>query len=438
MKFYDRETEMQLLEETRLRSEQSSKMTVITGRRRIGKTTLIAETFREKPFLYFFISRKNEALLCKEFIEEIAVKTGQPVLGEFRNFSKLFEYLLVKSQNEPLTLVLDEFQEFNHVNNAVYSEMQNLWDQYKNRSKMNLVMNGSVYTLMKKIFENSKEPLFGRADEKIFIKPFTVNTLTEIVADYNPDGFANNDLLAFYMMTGGVAKYVELFADKGCLTLDKMLSEIFRPNSLLLDEGKNLLIEEFGKEYATYFSILSLIASSKTARSEMESILEKDIGGYLDKLEKEYQLIKSIRPIFAREGTRSIKYQIEDNFLNFWFRFIYKYRTAIEIGNYNYVRTIVNRDFETYSGPLLEKYFREKLALSGEYSQIGRYWDSRSTTEIDIVAVNEFEKTALIAEVKRNPQKINIEDLISRSKEIKKELQGYHIVYEGFSLNDMV
>ena len=436
MKFYDREAELQLLEDTRKMSGQSAKMTVITGRRRIGKTRLMTEAFKDEKTLYFFIARKNEALLCIEFMEEIELKLGQPVLGEFKSFSKLIEYLLVISQNGPFTLVLDEFQEFNQINKAVYSEMQNLWDRYKNRSKLNLVMSGSVYNLMKKIFENSKEPLFGRANEKIYLKPFSIITQNQILRDYKPD-YSPDDLLAFYILTGGVAKYVELFADKNCFSLNMMLDEIFRENSLLMEEGKNVLIEEFGKEYTTYFSILSLISSSKTSRGEIESILEKNIGGYLEKLENEYQIIKSIRPIFSKPGSRSVKYMIEDNFLNFWFRFVYKYRTAVEIGNYNYVRKIVERDFATFSGPFLEKYFREKLALSNKFSRIGRYWSARNQNELDIVAINEFEKTALIAEVKRNKSKINFDQLKLRSAEIIGKLSGYEIEYAGFSMDDM-
>jgi uncharacterized protein len=200
--------------------------------------------------------------------------------------------------------------------------MQNLWDQYKNRTKMNLVISGSVYTLMKKIFENAKEPLFFRTNQRIYLKPFSLSTLQEVMQDNNPEGFRADDLLAFYMLTGGVAKYVELFVDKNFFTLEKMLNEILRDNSLLMDEGKNLLVEEFGKEYASYFSILSLIASSKTSRSEIESVLEKNVGGYLDKLENEYAIISSLRPILSKPGSRNVKYLISDNFLNFWFRFI--------------------------------------------------------------------------------------------------------------------
>jgi AAA+ ATPase superfamily predicted ATPase len=216
-----------------------------------------------------------------------------------------------------------------------------------------------------------------------------------------------------------------------------MLNEIFRENSLLLEEGKNIIIEEFGKDYITYFSILSLIASSKTSRTEIESILEKDIGGYLERLENDYQIIKSLRPVFSKPGGRVQKYFIEDNFLCFWFRFIYKYRSAIELGNYTFVRSVVERDFDQFSGQFLEKYFRDKLTLTNQYSQIGRYWNKRNENDIDIVALDEWGKKALIAEVKRNAQKINPDQLRDKASEVNSMLTGYELSFRGFSLEDM-
>lgn len=234
-----------------------------------------------------------------------------------------------------------------------------------------------------------------------------------------------------------MARYVEIFIDKERYTLKKMLTEIFRENSLLLDEGKNLLIEEFGRDYTTYFSILSLIASSRTSRSEIESILEKNIGGYLEKLEKEYQVIKSVRPLLAKPGGRVQKYQIEDNFLAFWFRFIYKNRSAIEIGNFEYVRSVSERDFNVFSGTFLEKYFREKLSLTGVYSQIGRYWEKGNNNEIDIVAINEKDHEILVAEVKRNKSKFDFPALQSKSIKLIQRFQAYKTVYKCLSLEDM-
>jgi len=434
MKFYNREKELQKLKNIEKSSLLSSKMTVIVGRRRIGKTKLIQEAYKKN--IYLFVSKKNEALLCEEFIIIIQDALDIKIFGQIVKFKELFEYLMDLAKTKHFTLVIDEFQEFLQINDSIYSDMQNIWDRYKDISKMNLVLSGSIYSLMKKIFEDKKEPLFGRANNKIHLKSFTVVTLKEILKDNYPE-FTNEDLLSFYILTGGVAKYVEILVDNFAFTLEKQLNLIFDEHSLFLEEGKNLLIEEFGKEYTTYFSILSLIASSKTARVEIESILEKNVGGYLDRLENEYTIIKKVKPIFAKEGSRTLRYEIIDNFFNFWFRFIYKYKSAIEIENYNYVKDIVNRDYTSYSGKFLEKFFLEKLKLSNQYSNIGTYWEKGNENEIDIVAVNDNEKTMLIAEVKRRSQKIDINKLKSKSEKLVSKHKNYNISYLGYAIEDM-
>ena len=124
------------------------------------------------------------------------------------------------SENRNFTLIIDEFQEFYSVNPSVYSEIQNIWDSYKGKSKINLILCGSIYSLMENIFENSKEPLFARVTERIHLKTFNVNMLKEILSDHYPK-YKGEDLLAFYTFTGGVAKYV---AENKCLTMEKMYS----------------------------------------------------------------------------------------------------------------------------------------------------------------------------------------------------------------------
>ena len=436
MEFINRENELELLEEIRKRSEKSGILTVITGRRRIGKTTLTLKAFEGRPFLYFFVVRKNEILLCQEFIEEINRSLKIDVLGEFKSFARLFEYLLVHAQTQPFTLVIDEFQEFLNVSSGVYGEMQKLWDRYKSTAKINLILCGSVFSMMKKIFEDEKEPLFGRANERITLQPFSVDVLKNLLKGRFTD-IKNKDILAFYTITGGAARYVELFCDKEIYTFSQMLDEVFRENSLLIDEGKNVLIEEFGRDYAIYFSILSLISSSKTSRPEIESILQKDIGGYLDKLENEYMLIKSIRPILAKPGGRIQKYIINDNFLSFWFRFVYKYRSAVEIGNYKYLKAVVKRDFDTYCGLFLEKYFREKIVLSGNYTSIGSYWEKGNRNEIDIVATDDMNKKALIAEVKMKKASFRPVVLRSSARNLVEKFRDYQVEYQSFSLEDI-
>ena len=71
MKFYDREEQLEMLHEMRdLSYNGYSRLTVVTGRRRIGKTTLIKEAYRDEPYVYLFVGRKSEAVLCGEFCEE--------------------------------------------------------------------------------------------------------------------------------------------------------------------------------------------------------------------------------------------------------------------------------------------------------------------------------------------------------------------------------
>ena len=436
LKFYNREKETALLEEIEQRSERWAQMTFVVGRRRVGKTALLNTAYKDKKMLYFFVEKKNEALLCEEFTEEITRKLGVTIYGQLQTFKQVFSFLMDLSQKEHFTVIIDEFQDFGKINTAIYSEMQNVWDSKKDASKINLLLCGSVYSLMRKIFQNYKEPLFGRQTAQLHLEAFTIQTLKDILNDYYPS-YKNEDLLAFYLFTGGVAKYVEYLAEARAFTKKRILDEFFTGNSLFLSEGRNVLIDEFGNDYGNYFSILMLIASSKTSRSEMESVMSTSIGGFLDRLENEYGLIKKLRPWGAKQGSKDVKYKIEDNFLSFWFRFVYKYRSAVEIGNLDYVRGIVERDYEAYSGLVLERYFRQKLVEAKQFSNIGSYWNRKGENEIDIIAANEMEKRLVFYEVKRNKKKISLPLLEQKAAEIAKNYPDFNVEYQGLSLENM-
>ena len=102
-----------------------------------------------------------------------------------------------------------------------------------------------------------------------------------------------------------------------------------------------------------------------------------------------------------------------------------------------YVRDIVERDYEVYSGIVLEKYFRAKMIDSKKFSDIQGYWNSKGEDEIDIVAVNDFDKRLLFCEVKRNPKKISLAILESKAMELVKKYPKYSVEYQGLSLDDM-
>ncbi|MBN7811563.1 ATP-binding protein [Algoriphagus sp. H41] len=436
MRFYNRENELDLLQKIRERSAHSAQMTVVIGRRRIGKTSLLKKDMEGSPAIYLFVAKKSEALLCQEFVEAVKSILAVNLFGEITRFRDFFAWIMELSQSRNFTLVLDEFQEFKLINPAVFSEIQNLWDSQKAGSQLNLILCGSVYSMMKDIFENSREPLFSRATAKLYVKPFAVSVLKEILSEANP-AYRNEDLLAFYSLTGGVAKYVENFVSAGALTLETMLEEVFSANSLFLEEGKNTLIEEFGRDYTTYFSILSLVANSKTSRPEIESILETSVGPFLEKLELDFGIIKKIRPILAKPTGRTVKYEIVDNFLCFWFRFVFKNYSAVEIGNFGFLKAQAREGFSTFSGKMLERYFVEQVKEAQRYSQIGTYWERGNSNEIDLVAVNSVEKRAVFGEVKVNAAKINLDALRQKSQRLAAQFPDYELEYRGLSLEDM-
>ena len=439
MNFFDRTEEIASLHEIREIAKNNAQFTVVTGRRRIGKTSLVWKAYEDEPILYFFVARKAESDLCEDYQLEIENKLGIPTMGRAGHFTDIFEFLMKLSIDRPITLFIDEFQEFFRVNKSVYSDMQRIWDIYSNKAHINLIVCGSIYSMMTKIFKDKKEPFSNRQMRFMTVRPFTPTVLTEILTKYNPD-YTAEDLLALYSFTGGVAKYVQLLVDAGATTKGKMLNQIVKADSIFLGEGKAILIEEFGKDYGVYFSILSAIARGKTSRSEIESVVGREIGGYLTKLENEYEVIAKKQPLFEKSSTKNVRYAIEDNFFTFWFRFIYKYSYMLEIENYEGLKTIINRDYETFSGLMLERYFRRVLIERQDYTRIGGWWDRKGENEIDIVAENEMNNEATFFEVKRKAANIDIEVLKPKAAAFLRatgEFKGYDISYKALSMDDM-
>ena len=126
MRFYNRDTDLDMLNEIQKNSLANAQMTVVIGRRRIGKTKLLFKATEGQPTLYFFVARKTENLLCQDFQEEIASVLGVPMLGKADSFRNIFAFLMELSKQKPFNLIIDEFQEFYNVNSSIYSDMQNL------------------------------------------------------------------------------------------------------------------------------------------------------------------------------------------------------------------------------------------------------------------------------------------------------------------------
>lgn len=437
MKFYDRTKEIEALRKIEQLSATSAQMTVMTGRRRIGKTTLIKTAFTKIPFVYFFVGKKSETLLCSELAEIIRETLGED-LGDFSSFPRLLGAILSIAKRRNFTLVFDEFQNIAYTRASIFSDIQDVWDSNKGESHINLVICGSLYSKMKQIFEDKEEPLYGRATARFKIRPFDIATLKTILADHNP-GYTAEDLLCLYMVTGGVAKYVEQLMTRGAVTKDGIIRDVFSLGSYFLGEGQEMLRDEFGKDYGNYFSILSALSSGETSRGDVKSYTGLEAGGYLDRLEKDYDIVSRRRPYLAGENTKNVEYVIADNFLNFWFRFIYRYRSAVEVGNLEWLQQKVLADYESYSGPILERFFRQVYAETGLYNTVTNYWRKKDgKDEIDLIAVNDTEKSIVIGEIKRNPEKIDLHVLEKKAVSIVAHHKKWSVSYIGLSMKDML
>lgn len=434
--FYDRKSELKVLSEIETQSKGNACFTVITGRRRIGKTELIKEFLKNKKNAYLFTTRSTEKVLCEKWQTILAESIGLKIFGHIETLQELFEQIFIFSETCHFSLAVDEFQDLEFVNKSFFSQLQNIWDSHKEKSKLNLIVCGSVYSMMTKIFQEQKEPLFGRATHFIHLKPFAPSVVKKILSDYNPK-YKNEDLLCLYMLSGGVAKYIFLLMFSGATTKQKMLKSATNMASPFLIDGKDILVNEIGRDYGTYFSILSAIASGHTSQSEIDSIIQKNTGAYLQNLCNVFNIIKPIRPLYSKQGSRNVKWQIVDEYMKFYFRFIYLHQDLIELGNYETLLKYIEQDYETFSVKTLEHYFTEKIIEEKMPEKIGGWWDKKSQNEIDIISVDDLEKSCTIYEVKRQTKKINLNLLKQKSEVFMQNLLEYKIQLKGLSMDDM-
>ena len=401
MRFFGREIELKELRKVRELSQERSRFTVLTGRRRVGKTELSREAFDDgkTPYLNLPITRQPEVTLCAQLQEEAERVLHLGIHGTCTRFGELFRELMKEAERRPYTLVIDEFQEFDRTNPGVYGDIQHIWDEYHNKTKLNLVVNGSVNRLMNKIFFDDSQPLYGRNTGTLMLKPFGPSLLKEIFRCYKPD-YTNSDLLVLWAVSGGVARYVDMMMSAHAFTKAEMLEEIFSPLSAYIPEGRTILADEFGSDYGTYFTLLAAISAGQTTSAELKNLLGTEVGGFLAKLEDQYSIVEKKQPIFAKQTSKNAHFQVDDCFFRFWFRFVHKLSYLNELGRRDRMRDIAERDFDVFSGYALERYFTAKIVEDKGCTRIGSWWDRKGENEIDIVSEDEIAETLAFYEVK--------------------------------------
>ena len=158
---------------------------------------------------------------------------------------------------------------------------------------------------------------------------------------------------------------------------------------------------------------------------------------YLSNLHFDYSFISKNTPILSKPNARNIRWTIDDCFLRFWFRFVYPFMGLIESNQLQRLLQYVKENYDSFSGKTLERYFQEKEWQTGRYNAIGNWWDRKGVNELDLVAICDFDGTGLIAEIKRNPQKIDPNYFIDKVTSLPIEFKKYQFHLKTFSLEDM-
>lgn len=443
MKFFGREKEIAILRTERALSHENSRLTVVTGRRRVGKTELIDHALNDGTdcYVYLLLTRQTEKNLCASLQLEVTGQLGDRIViyGVCEKLIDLVREIFRAAERQPITLVIDEFQEMDRINPSFYGELQGLWDSRHRLMKMHLVASGSVNRMMSRIFFNYGEPLYGRNTAHLRLKPFPVSVMKEIFLSYRAD-YAKDDLLTLWLLTGGVARYVSLLMDAHATDRRAMLDLFFSSASPFLDEGKSILMQEFGNDFATYFSILSSIASGHTKFAEIKNDLGMDVGAYLSNLDKTYELIQKVIPAYAPVGSKNSAYRIEDPFLRFWFRYVFKNATLVELGKFERLRNLADADLNVFSGVALERYYHWKFVEDSDYTRIGGWWDRKGENEIDLVCEDELAGVIDFYEIKRDRRDIDlaaVERKVARFFEKHPEKLNMRRSVKGLSLDEM-
>jgi hypothetical protein len=439
MKFYGRKEELERLAEISSYAKSAGYLTMLTGRRRVGKTTLVKHFLQQHnlPNCYFFISRKQPRALLNEFAEILSEKFPAIAGLRFEDFEGFFKFLFQTLSNSAFTFVLDEFQNFQYVDPAVFSILQKHWDENKDKIKGHIIVIGSVQTLMHAIFEDRKEPLYKRLTGKIILRPFTFDEMRPLF-DEQSGGNRQADL-ELYLLFNGIPFYYYLMEKERLFGKDLMEVVdrlVLRHDGLLFNEGKELTIEELGANYGRYFSILEAIANGHTQWNNIATqsgIPQNSLGKYLEELTNYYGLIERKVSVFSQDSSKTSRYYLRDNFLAFWFRYVHKNFSTLEAFPTSRLLPKVKRDLPNFFGFQFEKFVSDWLqrqCLTNPqkfpYDYVGKYWD-KGENEIDVVAYQENGEACLIGECKWNSKRITsaIGNQLTQSIEIIKRRRNF-------------
>lgn len=450
MKFTNRIEELKSLEQLYKLSKTRSIMAVLTGRRRVGKTELIKRFFEGRDnCIYLFVEKKPSNILLADYAKVFSDILKMPV--KFDNWDEFIEFIFQYSRENQIVIAFDEFQYFWNVDRSIFSIIQKHWDDKRNKSRLFLIFTGSLMGLMKNIFLDNKEPLYGRVHQQFVLRPLRYAETRDILHNFGTK--IEKEIVEIFSVFGGIPKYyvlLEDFALQGKSVFSILDELLFKANAPLENEVKYILLQEFGKEHESNFSILEGISSGKCTVVEIANYIglnTTSLSPYLKNLTQYYGFIRRIEPVTEKKRGKMTRYFLNDNFLKFWFKNVYRNLSFYEIGNYGYISDEIKKNFSSDVGIAFEGVVKELLlSYNGKhptplhFSKIGSWWNRRGD-EIDIVAINEKTKDILFCECKWTERKTdkNVLGSLLGKKELvnwynKKRREHYMVVSKkGFT-----
>lgn len=439
--FIDREEEMETLQNEYGR--KGSALVILYGRRRVGKTTLISEFIKDKKALFFLASEESESQNRNAFKEKAAEFIDSDLLrsADIRSWDVLFKAIMDTHFDSKPVIVLDEFQYLGRSNPAFPSIFQRIWEEIlKDRSVM-VILCGSLISMMESQTLAYGSPLYGRRTAQIRLKQIPFAYYHEFFP-----GKSRRELIEMYAVTGGVPKYIELFSESRDI-YTAIQNCVLNRSGYLYDEPHFLLQQEVS-EVGSYFSIIKAIAAGNTKLSAISGVLETKATSLtkymktlmdLDILEREVPVTEE-KPEKSKKGL----YKIKDNYLRFWFAFVYPNMSFIESGHSRIVMNIIKKSLvKNHIAFVYEDVCKERMwELNAEntwpfhFTRLGRYWDSRD--EIDIAAIDPEGKNLILGECKYWAEPVGVgvlRDLEAKANSVAWERDQRKVWYVLFSVS---
>lgn len=401
--FVDRELEMETLQNEYERD--GSALVVLYGRRRVGKTTLISEFIKGKKALFFLASEESESQNRAAFKEKVAEFIDSDLLrsAEIKSWDVLFKAIMDTPFDSKPVIVMDEFQYLGKANPAFPSIFQRIWEEILKDKSVMVILCGSLISMMESQTLAYGSPLYGRRTAQIRLKQISFHYYHEFFP-----GKSRKELIEMYAITGGVPKYIELFSESKDI-YSAIRKCVLNRSGYLYDEPHFLLQQEVS-EVGSYFSIMKAIAAGNCKLSAISSVLETKATSLtkylktlidLDILEREVPVTED-NPEKSKKGL----YKIKDNYLRFWFAFVYPNMSFIESGHSSIVINKIKKSLvKNHIAYVYEDVCKERMwELNAEdtwpfnFTKLGRYWDSKH--EIDIVALDPEENNIILGECK--------------------------------------